>query len=838
MRRPNPFPNSATVRSSCGLAALLIGLLVLPGRTQPEAVAPAAPAAGGTLLQAGHLAYEGAFRLPAVSGGTFDGGGKAMSFNPANGTLFIAGLGQQQIAEVNIPAIRTGGSLSDLATATIRTPFRTVVNLDLLQCSEAHLIGGSLPWLGDLIVSAYCYFDQGGSENRSHWRVSGAGTPGPFQVGGTGAGFVSAWMTPIPAEWQASLGGPALTGNGSIPIISRTSSGPAASVFNPADVGVKSPIPATQVLGYPMDHQTLGTADSDGTPYNTTQYFGGMVFPAGTSSVLFFAGRKAMGKFCYGPGTTDQSLHLTPYPGAPQSEKWCYDPVNLDKGTHGFPYAHFVYAYDANDLVAVKNGSKAPWQIVPYATWTFDLPFQYGQRVIEGAAYDPATKRIFLTAGNGDGDKPLVHVFRVDAAASVAPAPAPAPAPTPAPAPAPGVGDTLAPSVSITAPAAGTVVTGSVTVGAAASDNVQVAGVQFTLDGANLGAEDTSAPYQATWDTAKTSNGSHTLRAIARDTAGNAASAPVTISVNNADALPDSIAPTVTLTSPGADTIATGTMVLTATASDNVGVTAVQFTLNNVSLGEPVRAPFQMSWVTSSVPDGAYTLKAVARDAAGNSSQSASRKVTVSNAPIAKDGDGEKSSRKNELGQNDSGSDGDGWRERGDGGGEKSTGRVRPGRTDRSATSELGPNARPIASAEGGATATSGPATATRGSMARQAGRRLNTDTAAPAGSAVECQGTNPFESTAGRIGICVGGRWTAVLGIRTWGFVRQRTLPTGDTIWVLETDEALYAVHGGLAEAFRKQDLEIVFEGWFRTDLKSPLEGASVLELRQISLP
>jgi hypothetical protein len=54
----------------------------------------------------------------------------------------------------------------------------------------------------------------------------------------------------------------------------------------------------------------------------------------------------------------------------------------------------------------------------------------------------------------------------------------------------------------------------------------------------------------------------------------------------------------------------------------------------------------------------------------------------------------------------------------------------------------------------------------------------------------------------------------------------------------VIETDEALYEVHGGLAEAYRKQDLEILFEGWFRTDLKSPLEGASVLELRQISVP
>ena len=55
--------------------------------------------------------------------------------------------------------------------------------------------------------------------------------------------------------------------------------------------------------------------------------------------------------------------------------------------------------------------------------------------------------------------------------------------------------DAAPPAVALTAPAGGATVTGSVTVSAAASDNVGVAGVQFKLDGANLGAEVTSAPY-------------------------------------------------------------------------------------------------------------------------------------------------------------------------------------------------------------------------------------------------------------------------------------------------------------------------------------------------------
>jgi Concanavalin A-like lectin/glucanases superfamily/Bacterial Ig domain/Bacterial Ig-like domain/Fibronectin type III domain len=95
-----------------------------------------------------------------------------------------------------------------------------------------------------------------------------------------------------------------------------------------------------------------------------------------------------------------------------------------------------------------------------------------------------------------------------------------------------GACDTTPPSVSLTAPADGDTVSGAITVSAAASDNVSVAGVQFKLDGSNLGSEDTSAPYSIAWDTTTVGAGSHTLRAVARDSSGNTTtSAPVTVTV-------------------------------------------------------------------------------------------------------------------------------------------------------------------------------------------------------------------------------------------------------------------------------------------------------------------
>src|SRR5438309_10346490 len=71
------------------------------------------------------------------------------------------------------------------------------------------------------------------------------------------------------------------------------------------------------------------------------------------------------------------------------------------------------------------------------------------------------------------------------------------------------VADTTPPTVSITAPAAGATVPGTVTVSATASDNVGVVGVQFRLDGANPGPETTAAPYTLAWNTTTASNGAH-----------------------------------------------------------------------------------------------------------------------------------------------------------------------------------------------------------------------------------------------------------------------------------------------------------------------------------------
>jgi subtilisin family serine protease len=94
-------------------------------------------------------------------------------------------------------------------------------------------------------------------------------------------------------------------------------------------------------------------------------------------------------------------------------------------------------------------------------------------------------------------------------------------------------GDTTPPTTSITSPANGATVSGTITVSANASDDVGVTRVELYVDGGLLGT-DTSSPYQFSWNTASVANGSHSLQTRAYDAAGNVgSSAVVTVTVSN-----------------------------------------------------------------------------------------------------------------------------------------------------------------------------------------------------------------------------------------------------------------------------------------------------------------
>lgn len=99
---------------------------------------------------------------------------------------------------------------------------------------------------------------------------------------------------------------------------------------------------------------------------------------------------------------------------------------------------------------------------------------------------------------------------------------------------------------------------------------------------------------------------------------------------------PDTTAPTISSTAPINGATVSGSIVFSASASDNVGVVGVQFKLDGSSLGaEDTSAPYSVTWDTTGAIDGTHTLTAVARDAAGNTTTSSAVTVTIENTPVS-----------------------------------------------------------------------------------------------------------------------------------------------------------------------------------------------------------
>jgi hypothetical protein len=118
-----------------------------------------------------------------------------------------------------------------------------------------------------------------------------------------------------------------------------------------------------------------------------------------------------------------------------------------------------------------------------------------------------------------------------------------------------------------------------------------------------------------------------------KDSAGNALAADATWSFTTAAAA-DTVAPTITLTGPANGASVSGQVQLTATASDNVGVAGVRFKVDGVNAGsEDVSSPYAVAWDSTLAGNGSHTIVAVARDAGGNTTQTSSITVNVSNTP-------------------------------------------------------------------------------------------------------------------------------------------------------------------------------------------------------------
>src|SRR3954447_3570568 len=94
----------------------------------------------------------------------------------------------------------------------------------------------------------------------------------------------------------------------------------------------------------------------------------------------------------------------------------------------------------------------------------------------------------------------------------------------------------------------------------------------------------------------------------------------------------DTTAPTVSISSPTAGSTVSGTITITAGASDNVGVSKVEIYVDGALRVTDTASPYTWDWNTTTFANSSHTITAKAYDAAGNIGQAANVNVTVNNS--------------------------------------------------------------------------------------------------------------------------------------------------------------------------------------------------------------
>lgn len=192
--------------------------------------------------------------------------------------------------------------------------------------------------------------------------------------------------------------------------------------------------------------------------------------------------------------------------------------------------------------------------------------------------------------------------------------------------------DNTNPTVSITVPAPGALLKGTITIAATPSDPNPIDRVEFYVDGtapANKVGEDATTPYSTLW--VSSTEGAHTLYAMAFDKAGNSiTSAPVGITIDNGP--PTDVA----ITDPLHNGIAYNVYPVKATATDT-NLDKIEVYVAGALIGSCSSSPCTVNWDTESgsYPNGTYTVHAVATDKVGNTVAGPSINAVVENmAPI------------------------------------------------------------------------------------------------------------------------------------------------------------------------------------------------------------
>ncbi len=369
--------------------------------------------------------YQGSFKIAYSDGvSSTDYAMGRVAYNPANDSVFVDSHNYQSaVAEFAIPAtLSTSTDKTLLPNATNIQGFREILpSTTTGNTSSFDRLGGMAFVNGELFIQAYKTYDLSVSPHttavvRTPNSLSASTIDGFFEMGG--AARTVNYISPVPAAWQALLGGDYLAGNGAgMSIDSRNSMGPSMYTFNSgAFSGVSGAVPTTPHINYPVatalssslwpDYSVVGYGAWD--VYNTTllndmwasrSHAGfGFIVP-GTRT---FAAIGSSGMHDSGGGykiTNDQGFL---YPGSgPQDAN---------------DFHSYYWLYDLNEVLAAGNLHDP----IPYEYGVFDDRFteysaQGAEGMHSGGSFDASSGKLVLCHKAGtsfhESGHPVVSVY-------------------------------------------------------------------------------------------------------------------------------------------------------------------------------------------------------------------------------------------------------------------------------------------------------------------------------------------------------------------------------------------------------------------------------------------
>lgn len=369
------------------------------------------------LVHLDDFVFDGGFRIPAGDFGESHANYAAgpIAYNASRDSLFIVGFAQvHPLAEFAIPGIVKSDDLDALPLADSPLQGFTTILDDVAGGNPQDLdtISGMGCFEGpngtELIVNALEYYDAPADNTLTTLVVRDASN-----IGGTKAGWfsfggrahASGWISEVPSEHRAALGGPFITGGSSgTPIISRHSVGPTAFVFDPADLaGAGGQVPTAALLDFDLalplaDDLSNDSGENDLWTHLSHAAYGFIAPGTRTYVTLGNSGGHESG-VCY---------KCTPVGATAECGGYCAR--NADDNYN------FYWLFDVDDLVAVKNGEKAPHEVRPYEHGKFPSPF--GGTLL-GGAFDAVSGRLYLNFvyaddSQGEYDRPpLILAFSI-----------------------------------------------------------------------------------------------------------------------------------------------------------------------------------------------------------------------------------------------------------------------------------------------------------------------------------------------------------------------------------------------------------------------------------------